>query len=280
MSENNSKLVKCVLPYSGGADSTTILWKLFNSQKYNEIHCISFNYGQRHLVELECAKWNVEYLNNKNTKTKIIYKTIDISFLRDIAPTSCLTNDNVKVPTAKDAENNLKPSSYVPNRNMIMLSIAASYAEAIKALEVFHGAMLDDFGGYWDCKPAFFEGLNKIFEDNPGCQIKFETPLMYMSKADIIKMGLENGVHFEHTWSDYSGGKPINAIRKSVEGVEYIETTYLADVYSANSQLRINAFASLGVIDPLPYKQPEIVDFWKKKGCINIQSSEYSKFYS
>ena len=55
MSENNSKLVKCVLPYSGGADSTTILWKLFNSQKYDEIHCISFNYGQRHRVELECA---------------------------------------------------------------------------------------------------------------------------------------------------------------------------------------------------------------------------------
>ena len=278
MSENNSKLVKCVLPYSGGADSTSILWKLFNSQKYNEIHCISFNYGQRHNVELECAKWNVEYLNSKNTKTKIIYKTIDIPFLRDIAPTSCLTNDNIKVPTAEDAENNLKPSSYVPNRNMIMLSIAASYAEAIKALEVFHGAMLDDFGGYWDCKPAFFEGLNKIFEDNPGCQIKFETPLMYMSKADIIKMGLENGVCFEHTWSDYSGGIPVNNICKSSEGVEYIETVYLADAYSANSQLRINAFASLGIIDPLVYQQ-SLTDFWKKKGCISIQSSEYNKNY-
>ena len=279
MSENNSKLVKCVLPYSGGADSTTILWKLFNSQKYDEIHCISFNYGQRHKVELECAKWNVEYLNNKNAKTKIIYKTIDIPFLRDIAPTSCLTNDNIKGPTAKDAENNLKPSSYVPNRNMIMLSIAASYAEAIQALEVFHGAMLDDFGGYWDCKPAFFEGLNKIFEDNPGYQIKFETPLMYMSKADIIKMGLENGVCFEHTWSDYSGGIPVTCIAKMLpDGVEYMNTTYLADAYSANSQLRINAFASLGIIDPLPYQQ-SLTDFWKKKGCINIQSSEYSKHY-
>ena len=161
---------------------------------------------------------------------------------------------------------------------MIMLSIAASYAEAIKALEVFHGAMLDDFGGYWDCKPAFFEGLNKIFEDNPGCQIKFETPLMYMSKADIIKMGLENGVQFEHTWSDYSGCNPVNNIYKSSEGVEYIETTYLADAYSANSQLRINAFASLGIIDPLSYQQ-DLTDFWKKKGCVKLTASKYSEKY-
>ena len=101
---------------------------------------------------------------------------------------------------------------------------------------------------------------------------------MYMSKADIIKMGLENGVCFEHTWSDYSGGIPVNNICKSSEGVEYIETVYLADAYSANSQLRINAFASLDIIDPLSYQQ-DLTDFWKKKGCINIQSSEYSKQY-
>ena len=91
-------------------------------------------------------------------------------------------------------------------------------------------------------------------------------------------MGLENGVHFEHTWSDYSGGSPVNNICKSSEGVEYVNTTYLADAYSANSQLRINAFASLGIIDPLVYQQ-SLTDFWKKKGCISIQSSEYNKNY-
>lgn len=256
---DNTLPKKCLLPYSGGLDSTVILWQLFNSGLYDEIHCISFDYGQRHKVELDCAKWNIEYLNTKSNKTKVIWKEIDIKFMRDIASTSCLTNDDIKVPGKDD--NSIKPTSYVPNRNMIMLSIAAAYAESHHILEIYHGANGDDYGGYWDCRQAFFNGLNTIFSDNPGCQIKFYTPLLNKTKAEIIKNGLDEHVKFEHTWSDYSGGSMYFDYTKGL--------IYKADANSANSQLRINAFAELGKIDPLPYQQ-DLTEFWKSKNCSKI----------
>ena len=248
---------KCIISYSGGLDSTVLLWKLFKSTEYDEIHCISYDYGQRHDIEIECAKWNVDYLNSLNTNTKIIWKQINIPFIRDIAPTSYLTSDYIEMPTGETDET---PTSYVPNRNMIMISIAASYAESVKAEYIVYGAMKDDFGGYWDCKPGFYELLNTIFLGNPDHRIEIKTPFMEYSKEDIIKEGIELGVRFEHTWSDYSGGKVCFEDNKQI---------IKADTESANSQLRINAFAKVGYIDPLPYQQ-DLTDFWKNHNCKSI----------
>lgn len=273
---------KCIISYSGGLDSTVLLWKLFKSAEYDEIHCISYDYGQRHDIELQCAQWNIEYLNSlAGFKTKVIWKQINIPFLRDIAPTSCLTSDYIKIPTDETDET---PTSYVPNRNMIMISIAASYAELVKAEHIVYGAMKDDFGGYWDCKPQFYELLNTIFLGNPNHQIEIKTPFMKYSKEDIIKEGIELGVKFEHTWSDYSGGKRYfstnpqfdNEIapgfNKSTENLFTSSALYSrvkADAESANSRLRIISFSKLGYIDPLPYQQ-DLTEFWKIHNCKSI----------
>lgn len=248
---------KCVVSYSGGMDSTVLLWSLFKNGEYDEIHCISYNYGQRHKVEIECAKWNINHLNSLNEKTKVIWKQIDIPFMRDIAPVSYLTSDNIQKPTDPT---DTKPTSYVPNRNMIMISIAASYAESIKANYIIYGAMKDDFGGYWDCRLEYYELLNKIFDNNPNCKIQILTPFMNYTKEDIIKIGIDYDVKFEHTWSDYSGGKQYHLTESCL---------YKADAESANSQLRLNAFAKLGYIDPLPYQQ-DLTEFWKKHNCVKL----------
>ena len=273
---------KCIISYSGGLDSTVLLWSLYMSRKYDEIHCISYNYGQRHDIEIECAKWNIEYLNSLDDfKTKVIWKQIDIPFIRDIAPTSYLTSNYVEMPTGETDET---PTSYVPNRNMIMISIAASYAESVKAEHIAYGAMKDDFGGYWDCKPQFYELLNMLFTGNPDHSVEIITPFMEYSKEDIIKLGIDLGVRFEHTWSDFSGGimhfstnpqfdnEIVPDFNKSTEKLFTSSTLYSrvkADAESANSRLRIISFAKLGYIDPLPYYQ-DLTEFWKKYNCKSI----------
>lgn len=260
---------KCVIPFSGGQDSTTILYSVYNSNEYDEIYCLSFNYGQRHEIELKCAEWNINHLNQIG-KCKVFWKTIDIPFLRDLAPTSCLTNDNIAVPDGSNVSSNKLPTSYVPNRNMIFISIAASYAEAIGATDVYHGAVAADLdGGYWDCRPEFFENLNKTFSVNFGHKIQIVTPLLYMTKKDIILEGIKNGVDFAHTWTDYSGGKQIKTINN--QGI--VEIIYLADANSASSKCRLEGFKEAGYIDPLNYNE-DLTKFWETNNCKEIVYGE------
>lgn len=262
---------KCVVLVSGGMDSTVILYSVFNSKKFDEIHCLSFDYRQRHSHELDCIKWNIEELNNRN-QTKLFHKIIDINFLKTIAPTSCLTNNDIEVPDGSTAEEHKLPTSYVPNRNMILISIAASYAEAIGASVVYHGAVAADLdGGYWDCRPEFFENLNKTFDVNFEHKITIEAPLLYMSKKDIILKGLENGVKFEHTWTDYTGGKDKGRWDETING-DYCKwlPNWVADANSASSKCRIQGFIEAGYIDPLPYEQ-DLTQLWKDNNCKEIK---------
>ena len=234
-------MTKIVLPISGGMDSTVLLHKA--AKEYKHVYALSFNYNQRHINELIYAKYQANLFLN------VTYKVIDVSFIRDIAPTSSLTNNNIDTPNVNEIKGEAQPKSYVPNRNVIFLSIATAYAEAVGAEEVWHGAaQADSLAGYWDGSIEFIEQINKLNELNRDKRIKISAPLIDMSKADIIKLGVKLGVDFSKTYTCYSGND-------------------LPDATTASSSLRLQGFIQAGIRDPLVYKQQdEIEKVYTKNG--------------
>lgn len=227
-------MTKIVLPISGGMDSTVLLHKA--AKEYKHVYAISFNYNQRHINELIYAKHQVSLFQN------VTYKVIDVSFIKDIAPTSSLTNNNIATPNVNEIRGEAQPKSYVPNRNVIFLSIATAYAEAVGAEEVWHGAaQADSLAGYWDGSIEFIEQINKLNELNRDKRIKISAPLIDMSKADIVKLGVKLGVDFSKTYTCYSGND-------------------LPDATTASSSLRLQGFIQAGIRDPLVYKQQEEIE--------------------
>jgi 7-cyano-7-deazaguanine synthase len=192
---------KAVIILSGGLDSTVLLYKL-QSDSYDmgfgediNLYALTFDYGQRHKKEIECAK---EICDRQRVRHKVIN-------LPDILKGSALTS-NIKMPEEHYTHENQK-LTVVPNRNMIMLSLAAGYAESIGANKVYYAAHANDRAIYWDCRKDFLKAINKILKLNDICDMKIEAPFIYSTKADIVKAGLDLGVPFEKTWSCYKGGK-------------------------------------------------------------------------
>ena len=193
---------KAVVPISGGLDSSVIL--SIAAKKHDEVYAITYNYGQKHNKEILCAGTQVDDFSSKIEEHKII----DIRFLKDIASTSSLTNDNIPVAYAKDVLGDAQTVNYVPFRNMMMLSIAAAYAETVGAEVVYHGAALvDSQAGYWDGSKEFLEQINNVIALNRKNRIKIEAPLIKASKKEIIIMGMYNRVNFENTWTCYEGNE-------------------------------------------------------------------------
>ena len=215
---------KCILLYSGGCDSTTLLYWLKN--KNYDVYTLSFLYGQKHgRIELECAKYHIKKLN-------INHKIIDITFMKDlIGDSSSLISDNVSIPDVKKILGHPQPSTYVPFRNLIFLSIALSYAESIGAKEVYYAAQRADIYGYWDVTEEFVERVNKLSQLNRMHQIQIKTPFVNMKKSEIVKVGLELNIDYSKTWSDYN-------IKKD-------------GVISATQSERIKAMKENGIIDEL-----------------------------
>jgi 7-cyano-7-deazaguanine synthase len=240
-----------VVPISGGMDSTVLLhWAC---TQFDVVHALSFDYAQRHRRELVYAQDQALICAQKG-QAKVTHKTIDISFIRDIAPTSSLTNDNIATPDVRTIRGEAQPKSYVPNRNMMMLSIATAYAEAQGARTVWHGAaQADSLAGYFDGDTTFVDAMNAVNALNRENRVVIEAPLINMSKADIVCKGVELGVDFAKTYTCYSGGE-------------------LADINSASSSLRLQGFVSAGYQDPIKYIQQEQLDrVYAERGCIPIQ---------
>jgi 7-cyano-7-deazaguanine synthase len=189
---------KCVVPVSGGLDSTVILHWV--ASQGHEPHAVSFNYGQRHLSkELCCAVWNCQL----KSKT---HKTINLDFFKDIVSTSSLVNDSIDVAKTKDVLGDPQTVNYVPNRNMMMLSICTAYAESIGASQVYHGsALVDSQAGYWDGSIEFIQALNKVNALNRRDRVEVIAPLITKSKRSIIELGVDLGVDFTKTWTCYEG---------------------------------------------------------------------------
>jgi 7-cyano-7-deazaguanine synthase len=186
---------KAVVLVSGGLDSATALAIAVN-QGY-ECHALSFNYGQRHKTELNAAQRVVESLAVRN------HKILDID-LTQIGG-SALTDQTINVPQHPTSG---IPVTYVPARNTIFLSFALGYAETINAIEIFIGVNAVDYSGYPDCRPEYiaaFENLAGLATRAgvEGAKFRIQTPLIQMSKAKIIKTGVELGVDYSLTVSCY-----------------------------------------------------------------------------
>ena len=189
---------KSVIPVSGGLDSTVILHMA--RKEGSEIHAVSYNYGQRHFdKEVICAMSQVGLYAKS-------HKLINLGFFKDIVTTSSLTNDDIDVAKTKDVLGDPQTVNYVPNRNMMMLSICTAYAESIGADTVFHGsALVDSQAGYWDGSVEFLSGINEVNALNRRGRVTIEAPLIYKSKKEIVELGIELGVDFTTTWTCYEG---------------------------------------------------------------------------
>lgn len=191
---------KAVVLLSGGLDSATTL-AIALDDGY-DVYALSFDYGQKHNKELKCAEKIAEHYKVKHKIVKI-----DLSWGK-----SALTDKKIKIPESRKNIGKNIPVTYVPARNMIMLSFALAYAETINADAVFIGANAIDYSGYPDCRPEFYKafqkaaalGTKKGVESKP-IQIKY--PLINMTKSKIIKKGIELGVPYHLTWSCYKGKK-------------------------------------------------------------------------
>ncbi|WP_223534730.1 7-cyano-7-deazaguanine synthase QueC [Pseudomonas sp. GL-B-16] len=165
---------KAVIVFSGGQDSTTCL--IHALPMYDKIHCITFDYGQRHRAEIEVA----QQLSKKLGVTA--HKVLDASLLNDLAISS-LTRDNIPVPSANSADGGV-PNTFVPGRNILFLTLASIYAYQVGAEAVITGVCETDFSGYPDCRNDFVTSLNNAVELGMDYKLRIETPLMYLNKAE------------------------------------------------------------------------------------------------
>lgn len=185
---------------SGGVDSTTIL-AIAKSQDF-DLYCLSFDYGQRHIFELESAKKVSEFFNV--TEHKVI--KIDLRTFGGSALT-----DDISVPLHRNAEDMAReiPVTYVPARNTIFLSYALAWAEVLKVHDIFIGVNAIDYSGYPDCRPEFIKAFQQMAnlatkESVEGKTLTIHAPLIDMTKSAIIKKGVELGVDYSITHSCYN----------------------------------------------------------------------------
>jgi len=226
--------LKAVVLLSGGIDSATTLAIAENAGF--DIYALSFRYGQRHAVELDAA---LRIAKRHNVARHLI---VDID-LRQIGG-SALTAD-INVPKNRDAEEMQKdiPVTYVPARNTIFLSYALAWAEVIGAADIFIGVNVLDYSGYPDCRPEYIAAYEKManLATKAGVEgkqkLKIHTPLIRMSKSQIIKKGIELGVDYSLTHSCYD---------PSVSGDACGECD--------SCLLRLKGFMEAGFKDPVRYK--------------------------
>ena len=189
---------KALVLLSGGLDSSVVL-SVCQDKGY-DIYAISFDYGQRHKVELDYAKFQATFF-------KCISHEV---FKMEFYGGSALTDD-IKVPKNRDSHSMSKdiPVTYVPSRNIVFLSFASGYAECHDIDNIFIGVNAIDYSGYPDCRKNFIDNFEKLINKSTkkgleGSKFKINTPLINMSKKDIIKLGHKNGVDFSMTSSCYS----------------------------------------------------------------------------
>lgn len=187
---------RAVIVFSGGQDSTTCL--LQASDHYDELHCLTFDYGQRHYKEIHIAQEIAMQLGIKR------HKVLTTCLLNELSISS-LTHHSIPLPVKKIAG---IPNTFVPGRNILFLTLAAIYAYQVGAEAVISGVCETDFSGYPDCQDQFIKTLNQAIQQGMACQIRFETPLMWLNKAETWALAdyygkLEWIRH--HTLSCYNG---------------------------------------------------------------------------
>ncbi|PAR84790.1 7-cyano-7-deazaguanine synthase QueC [Vibrio cholerae] len=164
---------KAVVVFSGGQDSTTCLVQAL--KEFDEVHAITFDYGQRHKLEIEVAQQLAKQLG------VTAHKVMDVSLLNELAISS-LTRDDIPVSHALQA--NGLPNSFVPGRNILFLTLAGIYAYQIGATTVITGVCETDFSGYPDCRDEFVQAMNQALAKGMDLPLMIRTPLMWLNKAE------------------------------------------------------------------------------------------------
>lgn len=223
---------KAVVLLSGGLDSTTVA-AIAQADGFN-VCALSFSYGQRHVIELEAAKRIVSKLHIQ----KHVVVPIDLRVFGGSALTSDLAVPKDRKLSDMDKE---IPVTYVPARNTIFLSFALAFAEVLGANDIFIGVNALDYSGYPDCRPEYIAAYEQMANlatkaGVEGAKIKINTPLITLSKADIIKRGIALGVDYSLTLSCYDPNERGEACG-----------------HCDSCQLRRKGFAEAGVPDPTYY---------------------------
>ena len=220
---------KAVVLLSGGLDSSTVL--AYALKRGMDCTALTFSYGQRHSKENDSARAIASRYAVQLREAKI-----NIS---DLIESSLTGYGNIEHRPLDEIENSI-PNTYVPARNIIMISIAAGLAQTIGATTVFIGANALDYSGYPDCRPEFFNAMEEAINIGTGSyannQMKLEVPLQYLKKSEIIKMGMKLRVPYELTWSCYEGKD---------------EACGMCD----SCQLRLRGFQEAGIPDPIKYSR-------------------------
>lgn len=223
---------RAVVLVSGGMDSATVVYEAI--ERGYEPHFLHTSYGQRtESKEYECAAALAEEVGASD----LLH--IETEHLSAIGASS-LTDEEISVKEA-ELESDEIPTSYVPFRNANLLSMAVSYAEANNCSAVFIGAHSEDFSGYPDCRPKFFEAFQHVIDvgTKPDTEIELVAPFVECSKTDIAKRGRELGVPYEITWSCYRDDEPACGTCDACA-------------------FRLEAFRNIGVRDPIEYaKRPD-----------------------
>lgn len=222
---------KAVLLLSGGIDSTTLL--VYIKKKLNLEPCtIIFNYGQKQNYEITAAK-----------KISSLYKvkeSIIININLDTIGGSALTDKNINIPI-NNYSNKTIPPTYVPSRNIIFLSIAASWAETLNTGLIFYGANTIDYSGYPDCRGDFIDSFEIALNKGTKAGVEtnrfsIKTPFLNYSKSDIVKLGYSLDIDYSNTVSCYN----LNSIGKACGKCD-------------SCYIRKKAFEKLNIIDPTKY---------------------------
>ena len=220
-------MIRSVVLVSGGMDS--LVTAAVADGESDELYFLHLNYGQlTEKKEQECFQKIVEFYNPADTLE------IDVNYLKKIGGSS-LTDTRIKLNDQGLSEG--IPTSYVPFRNAHLLSIAASWAEVIKANRIYIGAVEEDSSGYPDCRESFFRSMEKTIGlgTKPETEIEIRTPVIHKTKAEIIKHGYELKVPFQYSWSCYRNNE-------------------IACGTCDSCLLRLKAFEEVGLVDPIPYE--------------------------
>lgn len=225
----------CVIILSGGMDSTIAMRLAVEKYGASNVSALTFNYGQKQAIEIEKAKESTKLL-------EVTHKIVDAAMLGDIAQGfSANVDKNIDMPTIQEVLGDPRPKTYVPNRNMILLSIAAAYAETRNVDTIICGLQIHDQYGYWDTTQNFVEKMNEVLNENRNQRIKIIAPFSDLNKVEELNLlqELDGNLNLlKHTLTCYNPDSEGKSCGKCPSCSE-----------------RKGAFKKLGLIDPISYQE-------------------------
>ncbi len=222
--------MKILVLSSGGVDSTTCLAMAVQKAGKENVTALSISYGQKHTKELEASEKIADYYG-------VEHLHLDLAKIFEYSDCSLLEHSHQEIPKESYAEQIQKTegkpvSTYVPFRNGLFLSSAASIAISKGCEEIYYGAHSDDAAGsaYPDCSQSFHDAMNQAIYEGSGKQLKIVAPFVSWTKAEVVKKGLELGVPYELTWSCYEGGEqPCGVCATCIDRIAAFEKNGVKD---------------------------------------------------